>query len=290
MSIRKALLIGVAVFFTFVVEAQDLIVKQDGETIKAYRTDVGNNAVYYRLKDDEESPLLTISKSDVLIIKMQNGEKIIMDEAESKVEKTEKESLVYIPKYPSEPVADPEMIAKAEIGSLVEFYDGTKGVVFYLDGNGHGLAVYLYEDNELLCWQGTSYWRDCIDISAIPNKEDTKIQMGLGAVYCDAAITQLGLEELPAIKWCYSIGSGWYLPSLGELYELMVVANYSQGRTGPISQAIILNGGNSFTYKSSVYLSSSEDDNTKVYSVFSAGGVKNAKKYAAHSCRAVRMF
>ncbi|MBQ2176661.1 MAG: hypothetical protein II453_17005, partial [Alphaproteobacteria bacterium] len=57
MRIRRALLLGLAVFSTFVVEAQDLIVKQNGETIKAYRTDVGNNAVYYRLEDDEESPL-----------------------------------------------------------------------------------------------------------------------------------------------------------------------------------------------------------------------------------------
>ena len=130
MRIKELLLIGLFVLFTFVVKAQDLIVKQDGETIKAFRTDVGKTAVYYRLEDDEESPLLTISKSDVLIIKMQNGEKIVMDEAESKVGKTDNEGIVYIPKYPSEPVADPEMIAKAEIGSLVEFYDGTKGVVF----------------------------------------------------------------------------------------------------------------------------------------------------------------
>lgn len=289
MSIRKALLIGVAVFFTFVVEAQDLIVKQDGETIKAYRTDVGNNAVYYRLKDDEESPLLTISKSDVLIIKMQNGEKIIMDEAESKVEKTEKESLVYIPKYPSEPVADPEMIAKAEIGSLIEFYDGTKGIVFYLSGDGHGLAVYLYSPKNLISWQEVSTWRDCIDIEAIPNERKTDIQMGLGVVYCEEAIKQIGLEEVPAIKWCKSIGPDWYLPSLGELYQLLVVANLSKAIGGPISKALTNAGGNRIS-NSIFFFSSSEDDNTNVFSVGPTVGVVISKKYDRHSCRAIRMF
>ena len=293
MRIRKALLIGLAVFSTFVVEAQDLIVKQDGETIKAYRTDVGNNAVYYRLENKDEAPVLTIPKSDILIIKMQNGTKIVMDEAESmtKTDKPDKEIIDYNPSYPLEPVADPEIIAKAEIGSLIEFYDGTKGIVFYLDGNGHGLAVCLYEDINLKCWQATSYWRDCIDIDAIPNVEKTTIQMGIGAAYCDAAIKQHGLDNLPAIKWCQSIGSEWYLPSLGELYELLVIANHSKGKKGPISQAIVANGGKPFTYKSAIYLSSSENDNTNVYSVFSTSRrVKYVKKYNLHSCRAIRMF
>lgn len=272
--------------------AQDLIVTQNGETIKAYRTDVGNNAVYYRLEDNDDASILSIPKADVLIVKMQNGTKIIMDQIEPKL--NDESDVVrdeYVPHFPVEPVADPEAIAKAEIGSLIEFYDGSKGVVFYLDGNGHGLAVYLYEDNDLMCWQETRwYGAGCVDVEAIPNGEKTELQMGLGALYCDAAIEQVGLENLQAIKWCRSIGPDWYLPSLGELYELLVVANQSQGRKGPVSKSIIANGGNSVTYRSSIYLSSSEDDNTDVFSVFSTGRVTNMNKYSPHSCRAIRMF
>lgn len=271
--------------------AQDLIVKQDGESIKAYRTDIGKTAVYYQLEDNDGSPILSLPKSEVLIIKMQDGTKIVIDEVEPKVDA--ENNVVrdeYVPRFPAEPVADPETIAKAEIGSLIEFYDGSKGVVFYLDGNGHGLAVYLYEDNDLMYWQETSFWFDCVDVKDIPNGEKTELQMGLGALYCDAAIEQVGLGNLQAIKWCRSIGPDWYLPSLGELYELLVFANLSEGRSGPISQAIKKNGGNPFTYKSNIYLSSSEDDNTKVFSVFSTGAVKNVKKYSPHSCRAIRMF
>lgn len=318
MRIEKMLLMGLFVLSVFVANAQDLIVKQDGETIKAYRTDIGNTAVYYRLEDNEESPLLRISKSDVLIIKMQDGTKIVMDEAESMTKinqpDTDKESTDYIPKYPSEHVADPEIIAKAEIGSLIEFYDGTKGIVFYLDGTGHGLAVYLYEDRDLMCWQSVFSWGECVDIRGIPNEDismfywyspgtdpyrisirvspeedDTRVQMGLGDVYCNAAIKELGIDELPAIKWCHSIGSGWYLPSFCELYELVVVANLSKGSYGPISKALKKAGGHKLLGTKS-YFSSSEDDNTNVFSILPSGSIGIAKKYHNHACRAVRMF
>ena len=269
------------------VMSQDLIVTHDGETIKAYRTDVGNNAVYYRLEDTEESPIMAIAKSEVMIIKMKNGSKIILDDVESKIV-VKNDVVDYVPRYPKEPVADPEMIAKVEIGSLIEFYDGTKGVVFYLDGNGHGLAVNLYETKNLISWQDAPSWRDCVDIETIPNERKTELQMGLGSLYCDEAIKQLGLEELPAIKWCRSIGPDWYLPSLGELYQLFVVANLSKAGFGPISKAIKQAGGNSM--RAQIYFSSSEDDNTNVFALHINDGVVIAKKYVSHSCRAVRLF
>ena len=113
--------------------------------------------------------------------------------------------------------------------------------------------------------------------------------MGLGIVYSDEAIKQLGLKELPAIKWCRSIGQDWYLPSLGELYELLVVANLSKGSIGPISKALKNAGGNRMI-EGALYFSSSEDDNTNVFVVHNTDGVFVAKKYLRHSCRAVRMF
>lgn len=268
--------------------AQDLIVKQDGESIKAYRTDIGKASVYYQLEDNDGSPILSLPKSEVLIIKMQDGTKIIIDEVELKVD-AENDVVrdEYVPRFLTEPVVDPEAIAKAEIGSLIEFYDGSKGIVFYLDGNGHGLVVSLYQISEY--WQNTSSWYDCIDVEAIPNEKSKLMQMGLGAVYCDAAIKQCRLEELPAIRWCRSFGSDWYLPSLGELYELLVVSNLAKGTEGPISRIIKANGGDpiqDYFY----YLTCSEDDNTNLYSIIGFGEIAIVKKYYPYSCRAIRMF
>jgi len=80
------------------------------------------------------------------------------------------------------------------------------------------------------------------------------------------------------------------LPSFGELYELLIVANHSKGGKGPISRAIKANGGNSFAFNSNYYLSSSEEDNTNVYSIFHTGEIQIVKKYTSYFCRAVRMF
>ena len=283
MIVLKRLLVLAFLFaMTFsTAKAQDLIVTQNGETIRAYRTDVGNKSVYYRLEDNDEMPILSIPKSEVLVVKMHNGETIVMEEDNVQPEVTNY--------YPIEPVADPEVIAKAEIGSLIEFYDGSKGIVFYLDGNGHGLAVNLNEYKGLVCWQDVSSWRDCIDVNGIPNERETEIQMGLGIVYCDAAIKQLGLEEIPAIKWCRSIGPDWYLPSLGELYQLLVIANMSRAGFGPISKALKDAGGNRLRGTMGYY-SCSEDDNTNVFVIYPSDGVAIAKKYDRHNCRAIRMF
>lgn len=280
--------------------AQDLIVKQDGESIKAYRTDIGKTAVYYQLEDNDGSPILSLLKSEVLIIKMQDGTKIVMDE-----EKAQPEVIDY---YPKEPVADPEMIAKANIGSLIEFYDGTQGVVFYMDDNGHGLAVNLKENfNDKRQWQDVWKWKECVDIEEIPNGVrcetlqvsgleeqyyNAAIQRlfvpGLGKQYCDAACQQIGLEKLPAIQWCRSIGPDWYLPSIGELYQLIMVANEQKGISGPISKALKKAGGFRLDYNH-CYFSSSESDNTDVYAIYE-NEIEFANKYDYFHCRAIRMF
>lgn len=267
-------------------KGQDLIVTQTGEAIKAYRTDIGEKAVYYQLEDTEEAPVLKIQKVEVLVVKLQNGEVIYVQEKPLQLSNSE-HSVASAIMPPTEPVADPEMIADAEIGSLIEFYDGTKGVVFYLNGDGHGLAVSLYQQSNN--WQNASSWYDCVDITGIPNEKNTIIQMGLGASYCNAAIKQLGLKELPAIQWCRSLGPDWYLPSLGELNELLIVSNRSKGTEGPISYVLKANGGNPIQ-DTFYYYSSSEDDNTNIYSIIGSGGITIVKKYYPYPCLAIRMF
>lgn len=74
---RKILLFTLLVV-TLQLSAQDLIVTQSGETIKAYRTDVGEKMVYYQLEDAEDAPILKIQKADVLVIKLQNGKVVFL--------------------------------------------------------------------------------------------------------------------------------------------------------------------------------------------------------------------
>lgn len=285
-NLVKTLVFLFFVFSSLLVKAQDLIVTNEGDTFKVFRTDVGKDAVYYQLEDSEDSPIHKIKKTDVLIIKLQDGTVVnFRDTGQNTTTNNNSENGI---SFPQEPVADPSIIASLEIGSLIEFYDGSKGIVFYLDGNGHGLAVSLQQKECL--WQNTSVSHHCVDIRSLPNESDPIFQIGLGMKYCNLAIEELGINDLPAMKWCRSIGPDWYSPSLGELYELIKVANQSQGRMGPISTASKANGGDSFKATDGFYFSSSEEDDTDVFAIAPKGWIKGVNKYEPNYCRAIRMF
>ncbi|MDX2190710.1 MAG: hypothetical protein SFY32_12685 [Bacteroidota bacterium] len=57
------------------VSAQDIITKTNGEDIKAKVIEVGTNEIRYKKFDDTNGPTFIISKSEILIIKYENGTK-----------------------------------------------------------------------------------------------------------------------------------------------------------------------------------------------------------------------
>ena len=61
---------------------------------------------------------------------------------------------------------------KAKIGEKICFSDGSCGVIFLLDGNGHGLAISL--DETEVKWQNTKRVKDCQDIYQLMTLVSTK--------------------------------------------------------------------------------------------------------------------
>ena len=59
--------------FTVCVQAQDLITKRDGEDIKAKITEVNQNEIKYKRFDNQDGPTFVISKSEVLMVRYENG-------------------------------------------------------------------------------------------------------------------------------------------------------------------------------------------------------------------------
>lgn len=53
--------------------AQDLIVTQDGNILKAYKLDIGTKSVYFSVEDKEGADIKSILKDDILIIKFRDG-------------------------------------------------------------------------------------------------------------------------------------------------------------------------------------------------------------------------
>lgn len=145
------------------------------------------------------------------------------------------------------------------IGTLMTFDDGTQGIVFYDDGNGHGLVVSMTET--------TARWStSATDIEELENdpgdlvttfldEEKTKFETSY-----DNKILSRGLEfkrgddetnvilsyfpdERTASSVCKELSEEWYLPSIGEMYRLTTTANKGLAGFGPISAAMYKHGG-----------------------------------------------
>ena len=185
------------------------------------------------------------------------------------------------------------------MGGLITFDDGTKGIVFYIDGSGHGLVVSLDETETK--WQNESKSKKCQDISQLINENEQPkyLNMGLGKQQTQMIISQLGWGEAPAAEWCLRHGDGWYLPSSGELWYLFTEANYTinsnninedsfDAKDGFISMMLKMAGGQPLN--SAWYWSSSEEEQENAWNVSNSGKASTEEKTEEVAVRAVRFF
>lgn len=179
------------------------------------------------------------------------------------------------------------------IGEVKVFPDGSRGCVFYLADDGHGLAVSL--DEAVMQWDSSRKKRD---IQPLPNEDRIAkyIPVALGLQNTEAIIQTLGIQNAPAAAWCANHGEDWYLPSAGELWYLFVEANGGSQKkinketinNGPINRAIIRAGGRPLSGDN--YWSSSENDNDDVWKVSGSGSLGQSEKDDEEKVRAVRVF
>ena len=166
------------------------------------------------------------------------------------------------------------------------FPDGTKGIVFYTDKNKHGLAVAL--DATTAKWEDASKAKDCHDILECPNNEGERmLTYALGSQYTTAIVNEMGTAAAAA-SWCWAHGNGWYLPSAGELWYLLSVANNNAGASGVLSLAIVRAGGQALS--ESWYWSSTEKEAKEAVNVSNGGWIAGASKTSAIGVRAIRAF
>lgn len=79
----KSILLSLfAFFFTNMLLAQDTIVKRNGEEIKAKVEEVGVSEIKYKKPDNPNGPLYAVLKTDVFVIKYENGSKEVFSNAE----------------------------------------------------------------------------------------------------------------------------------------------------------------------------------------------------------------
>lgn len=179
----------------------------------------------------------------------------------------------------------------ASIGSLVQFPDGSHGVIYYLDGYGSGLVVSLRQTKSK--WQNVKDKKECKDITTLENVKyfDKQCVVGKGVEGTREIVKHQGFI---AANWCVAQGDGWYLPSVGELYQLLVVANGGNGRNGLISVILQTCGGDPIggnTLGGGWYWSSTEENAENAYNISASGGrIHTEVKYQNNLVRAVRLL
>ncbi len=58
--------------------AQDVIITKDGNALKVWGIDISSTAVFYRENESKDSPIKRMDKSNLLLIKFQDGRKLIV--------------------------------------------------------------------------------------------------------------------------------------------------------------------------------------------------------------------
>lgn len=177
----------------------------------------------------------------------------------------------HTPEITPDPTPTPE-VRSYSIGDLYD-NDGVQGLVFRVNEAGDsGLIVSLTEPDNMLAW-GTEF------ITTGSNVRSSG-QMNTEIIY-----TLPNWEKkYPAFAWCKSLGEGWYIPSVNELRELLII-----GSSNTFRESIIKNKATAFS--AGKYLSSTEMDDWWVYLVDAATTQESANyKQYIYRVRAIYQF
>lgn len=200
-------------------------------------------------------------------------------------QKEEKQSPEKQNQTSSENVSDNYFAASGTMGNIKTFEDGSKGVVFYQDAQGHGLVVSL---DEAECkWEDVANKRSCFDVVSLPDGAND-FMVGQGLINTNAMIQEGGASLYPAAQWCIQHGEGWYLPSAGELIYLLHTANAGEKAEGPIS--IVLQNAGGMPLAKWFYWASNEEDEKNAYNISASGGTPSEYKCENAPVRAIRQF
>lgn len=60
--------------------AQDIIVKNDGESVKAFNLDIGADYVFYTLSKASDEAIHKLPKNEILVIRREDGTTVLMDQ------------------------------------------------------------------------------------------------------------------------------------------------------------------------------------------------------------------
>ena len=138
----------------------DILVTQDGESLKVYNLDMSPTTIFYTLSEIDDAPVQRIQKADVLIIKKADGSVITASETAA------------INMNRGNVIENPHQHESETVEANSAFFKDKKGnaIIEVLDVNGHKLFMRLTSEKDkslaVTKWQGKGKYNH--DVYQIP--------------------------------------------------------------------------------------------------------------------------
>lgn len=224
---RSIAIFAAAVLAAVSVQAQDLLVKRDGTSVRVKVLEISKKKVKY-VRFKTESPVYTIPVSDIDYIEYPDGDRDTfgvkpVDAASERAENAEMQKW----HGPAKPPVALDAVQNAATESLPQYNvgdiysrDGVTGlVVITTDDGTHGVVMSLDE----ACLEWCSLPRRDLKKTGADDQKDGAENMRKMEEYI--AANGLSWRDFPAFEWCLAKGGGWYLPSVNEVWLLGTVYN-----------------------------------------------------------------
>lgn len=197
------ILIG-SIFISQTAWAQDIIIKRNADEIEAIVKEIGINTVTYKRYSNPNGPDYTISKSEIFMIKYANGEKEVFTTSKSNTANIQ--------------VSDkPRALRQYR---LLDLYDenGVRGIVVKVYDNGYHGTIMSLEQNRLAFMKYIeAFSATALGLYNTDNGMENQKQL-LDYLSQRSLLT---IDDFPAMKWCISLGEGWYLPARNEMGNIL---------------------------------------------------------------------
>ncbi len=132
---KKTLLLFISfLLITLICKSQDIIIKRSGDEIKTKVTEIGLETIKYKMFDNKNGPTYTILKSDIFMIKYENGSKDVFNKGEANPDKTNQNGS----NQQSTDNDNHGVSTNANAKSSIQIFSEFSGVTVYLDDVNKG--------------------------------------------------------------------------------------------------------------------------------------------------------
>lgn len=201
MKKRLALLFLLAIAVASVA-GQDVILTRTAEEIKAKVIAITDESVTYQLQGQTVNRVIPLT--DIFMIKYANGEKEVFTTSKSNTANIQ--------------VSDkPRALRQYR---LLDLYDenGVRGIVVKVYDNGYHGTIMSLEQNRLAFMKYIeAFSATALGLYNTDNGMENQKQL---LDYLSQR-NLLTIDDFPAMKWCISLGEGWYLPARNEMGNIL---------------------------------------------------------------------